>query len=96
MVLGKLINAAALTARPGTAAPALACYPNPARTAATLRLPAPAPEPRTATLADALGREVRRLPVPARATSAILNLAGLAPGLYVVRCGAATGRLMVE
>ena len=96
VVLGKLINANALTARPGTAAPALACFPNPARTAATLRLPASTPEPRTTTLADALGREVRRLPVPARATSAILDLAGLTPGLYVVRCGAAAGRLMVE
>ena len=94
--VGKLINATALATRPAAAALALACYPNPARTAATLRLPASTPEPRTATLADALGREVRRLPVPARAATATLDLADLAPGLYLVRCGAATGRLVVE
>jgi hypothetical protein len=45
---------------------------------------------------DALGREVRRQSLPARATTATLDLRGLAPGLYVVRCGAATGKLVVE
>ena len=96
VVLGKLINATALAGRPAAAAPALACYPNPARAAATLRLPTPTPEPRTATLADALGRTARTYPLPAHATTATLDLMGLAPGLYVVRCGAATGRLVVE
>ena len=94
--VGKLGNATALAGRPGTAAPVLACYPNPARTATTLRLPAAAPEPRTATLADALGREVRRQSVSVHATATTLDLRGLTPGLYVVRCGAASGKLLVE
>lgn len=96
VVLGKLLNATVLTTRPATAAAALACFPNPARTTATLRLPAPASEPLSVLLADALGREVRRQTLPARATAATLDVAGLAPGLYVVRCGTATGRLVVE
>lgn len=45
---------------------------------------------------DALGRPARTYPLPARATAVTLDLAGLAPGLYVVRCGPALGKLMVE
>ena len=95
VVLGKLANATALAARPATAAPLLACYPNPAHFAATLHLPAAA-EATAVVLLDALGRPARTYPLPARATTAVLDLAGLAPGLYVVRCGAASGQLVVE
>ena len=61
-----------------------------------MHLPAPAETAAAAVLLDALGREVRRYAVPARATEALLDLGGLAPGLYLVRCGAAVGRLVVE
>ena len=93
--VGKLANATGLSARPATAATALACFPSPARTAATLRLPA-ATEATTATLFDALGRPARTYALPARAATVPLDLAGLTPGLYVVRCGTAVGRLVVE
>ena len=96
LFLAKLANATALAARPAAAAPALACYPNPAHGTATLRLPAPTETTAPARVFDALGREVRRCPVPARAAEVALDLSDLAPGLYLVRCGAAVGRLVVE
>ena len=95
VVLGKLSNATALATHPTTATTSLACYPNPARTAATLHLP-PDLEAHAATLLDALGRPVRTYLLPAHATTATLDLTGLAPGLYMVRCGTASGRLVVE
>ncbi len=79
----------------GAALAALALFPNPARTAAILTLP-PAPAPRPVQVLDALGREVRQALLPAQATETSLNLAGLAPGVYAVRVGAATARLLVE
>jgi hypothetical protein len=63
--------------------------------ATRLTLPADA-APRLVQLLDALGREVRRQPVAANATSADLSLAGLAAGVYFVRCGLSTNRLVVE
>jgi hypothetical protein len=69
--------------------------PNPAHTQSAFTLAAEA-EARQVLLIDPLGREVRRQLLPARATTATLDLRGLAPGLYVVRCGAATGKLVVE
>ena len=96
VVLGKLSRATALAARSATKALALACFPNPATTRATLRLPATATAATLATLTDALGRPVRTCVVPARATEATLELGGLAPGLYSVRCGTANGQLVVE
>ena len=45
---------------------------------------------------DNLGHTVRRQELPARATTATLDVLGLPPGLYLVRCGAATARLVVE
>jgi hypothetical protein len=77
------------------AAPAPALWPNPATTTATVALPAGALA-RPLLLLDALGRTARTYFLPAHATTATLNLIGLAPGLYVVRCGAASGRLVVE
>ena len=77
------------------AAATLAVYPNPASRTATLRLPA-APVARRVQVRDALGRAVRAATLPAQATELALDLNGLAPGLYVVRCGAATTRLVVE
>jgi hypothetical protein len=47
-------------------------------------------------LIDALGREVRRQLLPAQATQATLNLQGLAGGVYIVKMGSTTQRLLVE
>lgn len=47
-------------------------------------------------LLDGLGREVRRQQLPAQATQATLNLQGLSAGLYMVRLGSITQRLLVE
>ena len=63
--------------------------------AATPHLPA-GPVAATATRFDALGNPVRTHPLPARASEITFDIHGLAPGLYVVRCGAASGRLVVE
>ena len=73
----------------------LTLAPNPARAAATLALPAAA-HPQAVTVADALGRVVRRAALPAQTTTLALDVAGLAPGVYTVRCAAATARLVVE
>lgn len=75
------------------AAPA-ALFPNSAHGAATLRLPAGAPR-LPLTLTDALGRVVRRYPVPAGAEAA-LDLRGLPAGVYLVGCGRFTQCLVVE
>jgi hypothetical protein len=93
--VGKLANAIALGSRPASLATALAAFPSPAHGQATLRLPA-APAAGQVFLVDALGRPVRTYAVPANAAAVTLDLAGLAPGLYVVRCGAASGKLVVE
>lgn len=88
------LGGGALGNKMATSAPAVLA-PNPAKTQATLSLVA-APDARSALLLDALGRSVRTYALPARATAVPLDLTGLAPGLYVVRCGAAAGRLVVE
>jgi hypothetical protein len=75
---------------------ALLLFPNPARHAATVRLPAPAAKPFPITTFDALGHLVRQQTLPAHAAEAVLDLAGLSPGLYLVRAGTATSRLAVE
>lgn len=77
----------------------LSPVPNPAHHTATVLLPAFAPaEARALTLCDALGREVRRFaPGPVAAgTPFTMDLTGLAPGLYLLRTGAAHARLVVE
>ena len=76
------------------ATPAAQLFPNPAYGAATLRLPVGAPR-LPLTLADALGRVVRRYPAPATA-EADLDLRGLPAGAYVLRCGDLSQRLVVE
>jgi hypothetical protein len=86
-----------------TAAPAeiFALAPNPtghgpATAQVHLQWPEATTAPRVLLLLDNLGREVRRQQLPARATTATLAVQGLTPGLYLVRCGAATARLVVE
>lgn len=80
------------TGLPETAAPAgLMLFPNPARTTVQL---AGAPGA-TATLLDGVGRRVRTVPVSAAGT-ATLDVRALPAGLYLLRAGAATRRLVVE
>ncbi|MCI1188187.1 T9SS type A sorting domain-containing protein [Hymenobacter sp. DH14] len=73
-----------------------ALAPNPAAGLVRLSWPETSPAARPVQVLDALGREVRRQELPARTRAATLDLAGLAPGLYVVRCGAGASRLRVE
>ncbi|MEL5996287.1 T9SS type A sorting domain-containing protein [Hymenobacter segetis] len=78
----------------------LSLSPNPAHGTATVQLPAvPGAATATLTVLDALGRAVRTRSTPTNA-QAVLDLAGLAPGLYAVCVAAggstATRRLVVE
>jgi hypothetical protein len=77
------------------AAASLRVVPNPATTAVRLTVAA-APAPRPVILLDGLGREVRRTALPAGQAEAVLDLRGLAGGLYSVRCGGVGQRLVVE
>jgi hypothetical protein len=80
------------TASPVAAPPSL--YPNPAHHTAVLRLPT-GTRPQPLALLDAQGRVVRQYPAPAGA-EAELDLRGLPAGMYLVRCGPTTQRLLVE
>ena len=85
----------ALATMPVAAAPvAPVLYPNPAHGRATLHQ-APGSEKRPLLLLDAMGREVRRYPAPTGPETA-LDLGGLLPGLYVLRNGTGSQRLVVE
>ena len=68
----------------------------PATTQVRLTWPEAAAAPRPVQVLDGLGREVRRQALPARATATALDVRGLAPGLYLMRCGAAAARLVME
>lgn len=65
----------------------LSVWPQPARSAATLRLTAPQPGRATVRVFDLLGREHTRIvqDVPAGDTDLALDASRLAPGMYVVR-----------
>ncbi len=97
---GELTGRFALVFGPSAAAApaagvAAVLFPNPAREQATLVVPAAA-QPRTVRVLDAMGREKYRAPLPANVVAAVLETAGLAPGVYAVRVGAYTARLVVE
>jgi uncharacterized delta-60 repeat protein len=95
--LARLNAATALATRPGSgASQVLTVYPNPAQGSATLLLTTVLEQAGTVQLYDNLGREVRRQLAPAHAQQVTLPLAGLRSGLYWLRCGAATVRLVVE
>ena len=70
-------------------------FPNPARAAVTLQLPAAA-HARPVWVRTLLGQVVRQHVLPARATAALLDLRGLAGGVYLVQCEGTTRRLLVE
>jgi uncharacterized delta-60 repeat protein len=95
--LARLSAASPLTVRVGSGvASPLGFYPNPAHQHVTLVLPTALTQAGSAQLYDALGREVGHQPVPAHAQELTLSLTGLHPGLYLLRCGAATGQLVIE
>lgn len=73
----------------------VALFPNPARETVSLSWPARA-EAAWLSLFDATGRLVRQQPVPAGSTGTSLSVAGLPAGLYTVRVGFSSARLMVE
>ncbi|OUJ67840.1 hypothetical protein BXP70_28455 [Hymenobacter crusticola] len=73
----------------------LAILPNPAHTSITLTsLANEISDP--VLVFDATGREVARRIVPIRTTSMTLDVSSLKPGLYVVRHGKATGKVLIE
>lgn len=94
--VARLTGLAPTAARAVTPAEGFTLAPNPATAQVRLSWPEASATARPVQVLDGLGRAVRRLELPARATSAALDVQGLAPGLYLVRCGAATGRLVVE
>ena len=72
----------------------LPLYPNPAHDPATVQF-RPGTAKTALALLDALGRAVRRYPAPT-GTEATLDLRGLPAGVYVLRSGAGSQRLVVE
>ncbi|MCI1188450.1 T9SS type A sorting domain-containing protein [Hymenobacter sp. DH14] len=80
------------------AAPAVVfgLLPNPAHDAAQLQLATAAPTAQAVQVLDVLGRAVRTLTLAAGATRASLPVADLPRGLYLVRVGATTQRLVLE
>jgi hypothetical protein len=80
-----------LAARANGSVPALSLYPSPTTGRATL---SGAARGAAVQVLDALGRVVATATAGADGTASLPG--GLAPGLYVVRAGAAAGRLVVE
>lgn len=74
----------------------LTLYPNPTQDYVTVQVSnwPPGTTHPAVQVFDALGRQLRFLPVAD--AGAAVTLRALAPGLYVVRCGALTRRLVVE
>jgi hypothetical protein len=70
---------------------ALSLFPNPA--AGSVRVSAPANT--TVRVFDAVGREVKTLRIDAAGTETVVSLAGLKAGLYTVRAGSASQKLVV-
>lgn len=84
------LSSATLGSAPTVPTASLTLVPNPARETVMLT----GASALTAEVLDALGRVVRNQSLPAG--TGILDLRGLAPGLYTVRAGTATRRLAVE
>ena len=84
----------ALAATPATRS-TLALYPNPARNAVTLVLPAIS-QARRVQVFNVLGRAVGQALLPAQATMLQLDISSLGTGLYIIRCGEAARRLVVD
>lgn len=96
MVFVARLGTTALAARTAAPTDLFTLAPNPTASLVRLTWPEASPAARAVQVLDALGREVRRQELPARTGSSTLDVAGLAPGLYMVRCGAAASRLQVD
>jgi hypothetical protein len=86
---------------PAALAQQVAVYPNPAKTQATIELPASLNrQPVAAALLDALGRVVRQQVLPASLSTHTLPLTNVAPGVYSLRLttelGTVVQKLVVE
>ena len=92
--LASLTDATLTSTRPATTGMSLPLFPNPAHDAATVRRPSGGAT--TLMLTDAMGREVRRYPVPAGSAETALDLRGLPAGLYLLREGTGSQKLLVE
>lgn len=88
------LTAAALAVPAGVADAVFNVFPNPATT--TVRLQIPAGAAPAVFLTDLSGRIVRTYPLAPQQTTRILDVAGLARGVYTVRVGSATRRLVVD
>ena len=66
-------------------------FPNPASVKATIRFTTPALESGSVEIFDVLGRRVRRIQFGAGEPETSVSLAGLAPGVYLVRTEGASG-----
>ena len=86
-------NGAVLATRPATASPILALFPNPTR--ATVSVTGALPGQPVQVL-DVLGRRVLTGQMPAQGLLHLALPAGLPAGVYLVRAGAQTRRLVVE
>lgn len=85
----------ALGSTAATTPAAVTVYPSPTRGHATLCLPA-APQARAVQVLDELGREVQRLLLPAYTSTLLLDLHRLPAGVYSLRCGDHSVRLVLE
>jgi len=88
------MGALASAARPALLAGNLRLSPNPAW--GTVQVGLPVARAAVLSVFDALGREVLRQALPIHLQKAILDVQALPAGLYTVRCGTATGRLIIE
>ncbi|RAK64047.1 FG-GAP-like repeat-containing protein [Hymenobacter edaphi] len=77
----------------GASASALSFWPNPAKGWVRLRVPKASSEVQ---LLDQLGRRALTVPVSPGASEVTLPLQGLRGGLYTLRVGTVTGKLLVE
>jgi hypothetical protein len=84
-----------LAARAPAAQPLLSVSPNPAGTSATVQFAA-VKQGTTLYVTDTQGRVVRSSSVAANATQATVDLRSLPPGLYLLRNGANSLKLMKE
>jgi hypothetical protein len=89
--------AGALAASPAQELAAqLRVWPNPARGQLSLGRPAQAAVATTASLCNSLGQEVRQLPLAAGQTETLVDLSGLAAGVYSLRVPLADGLLVTR
>ena len=96
------VNMAGVTAvRQGNAGQAMTLFPNPAsggrfRVVLSGGTGGSTPADGWLRVLDAQGRQVRKFPVPLAARETMVEAGGLATGIYLVRWGAATARLLIE